>query len=231
MRNLDTGNSLVQADPATTRTVLSALKNVEISEQGAFYVSPEGNVVFKNRTNTIASAAGTPIQFNQTGDIPYRNLVFAFDDKLIVNESNVTRIGGTTQTYIDAASLAQYFPHVVNFSDLVIQTDADALSIAAIYVATRSDTTIRIDQMSIDLYEPLVPNGTILGLDYFDNVNISNIQPNNEVITKNLQIQGINWEITPNSWIGNFTTLEPITDGFIIGNSTYGVIGEDILTY
>lgn len=231
MRNIDIGNSLTQADPATNRTSLAALKNVETSEQGAFYMSPEGNAVFKNRSNVITSAGSTPIQFNQTGDIPYKNLVFAFDDKLIVNESNVTRVGGTTQTFIDANSLAQYFPHVVNFSDLVIQTDADAANIAGIYVGTRSDTTIRIDQMTVDLYDPLVPNGTIIDLDYFDNVNISNIQPNGSVITKNLQIQGINWEITPNSWIGNFTTLEPITDGLILDNTTYGLLDEDILAY
>jgi hypothetical protein len=231
MRNIDTGNTLTQADPATNRTALAALKNVETSEQGAFYIGADGNAVFKNRANTISSAGATPTQFNQTGGIPYKNLVFAFDDKLIVNESNVTRIGGTTQTYIDAASVAEYFPHVVNFADLVVQTDLDAANIAAIYVGTRSDTTIRIDQMTVDLYDPLVPNDTMLGLDYFDNVNISNIQPNGSVITKNLQIQGINWEITPNNWVGNFTTLEPITDGFIIGNSTYGIIGEDILSY
>ena len=231
MRTIDLGDSLTQADPATSRTALAALKNVETSEQGAFYISPEGNTIFKNRGNTISSAGGTPVQFNQTGGIPYKNLIFAFDDKLIVNQSTVTRLGGSPQTYIDLASVAEYFPHVVTFSDLVVQTDSEAANIAAIYVGTRSSTTIRIDQMSIDLYDPVVPNATILDLDYFDNVNISNIQPDGSTIVKNLQIQGVNWEITPNSWMGNFITLEPITDGFIIGNSTYGVIGEDILSY
>ena len=231
MRTIDTGNSLTQADPATNRTALNALINVENSEQGAFYISPEGNAIFKNRSNTISSAGGTPIAFNQTGGIPYKNLVFAFDDKLIVNTCSVTRVGGITQTNIDANSVATYFPHSVSFSDLVVQTDAEAANIAAIYVATRSTTTIRIDRMTVDLYDPLVPNDTILDLDYFDNVLISNIQPDSSVITKNLQIQGVSWDITPNSWTGTFTTLEPIVDGFIIGNSTYGVIGEDILSY
>ena len=231
MRSLDTGNTLTQADPATTRTPLAAIKNAETSEQGAFFCSPEGNVVFKNRANTISSAGATPTAFNQTGGIPYKNLVFAFDDKLIVNQSTVTRLSGSPQTYTDAASLAEYFPHVVNFSDLIVQTDAEAANIAAIYVGTRSSTTIRIDTMSVDLYDPLVPSDTMMALDYFDNVVITNIQPDGSTITKNLQIQGINWEITPNSWTGNYTTLEPITDGFIIGNSTYGIIGEDILSY
>jgi hypothetical protein len=231
MRTLDTGNSLTQADPATDRTSLNALVNVETSEQGAFYISPEGNAIFKNRSNTISSAGGTPIEFNQMGGIPYKNLIFAFDDKLIVNNCSVSRVGGTTQTYVDADSVATYFPHSISFSDLVVQTDTDAANIAAIYVATRSTTTIRIDRMTIDLYDPLVPNDTILGLDYFNNVLISNIQPDGSTITKNLQIQGVSWDITPNSWTGNFITLEPITDGFIIGNSTYGVLGDDILSY
>ena len=231
MRSVNTGNSLTQADPATSRTSLAAIQNVEVSEQGAFYISPEGNAIFKNRTNTIASAGGTPIQFNQTGDVPYKNLVFAFDDKLIVNQANVTRIGGTTQTNVDLDSLATYFPHSITYSDLVVDTDTEAANIAAIYVATRSTTTIRIDQMTIDLLDTAVPTGTILGMDYFDNVNISNVQPDGSTITKNLQVQGVAWDITPNRMLATFTTLEPITDGFIIGNSTYGVLGDDILSY
>ncbi len=231
MRILDTGNSLTQADPATTRTALNALKNVETSEQGAFYIDPEGNAVFKNRLNTISSAGGTPIAFNQSTGIPYKNLIFAFDDKLIVNQSTVTRVGGSPQIYSDAVSVAQYFPHVVNFNDLVIDTDSAAANIAAIYVGTRAGTSIRIDRMTIDLYDPLVPNGTILNLDYFDNVIITNVQPDGSTIVKNLQIQGVNWEITPNSWVGNFVTLEPITDGFILDSSTYGLLDDDILAY
>ena len=231
MRSVDTGNSLTQADPATSRTSLAAIQNVEISEQGAFYITPEGNAIFKNRSNTIKSAGNNPISFNQTGGIPYKNLVFAFDDKLIVNQANVTRIGGTTQTNVDVSSIATYFPHSITFSDLVVDTDTEAMNIAKIFVATRSTTTIRIDSMTVDLLDTAVPTGTVLGLDYFDNVNISNIQPDGSTITKNLQVQGVAWDITPNRMLATFTTLEPITDGFIIGNSTYGVLGDDILSY
>jgi hypothetical protein len=231
MRTVDTGNSLTQADPGTTRTALTAIVNAEFSEQGSFYCDSEGQAVFKNRANTIASAGGTPIEFNQTGDIPYKNLKFAFDDKLIINQATITAIGGVAQFAEDAGSVATYFPHSVNYNDLVIQSDTDANNIARIYVATRSDTTIRIDEMTIDLLDTAVPTDTILGIDYFQNVDISNIQPDGSTITKNLQVQGVAWDITPNRWLGTFTTLEPITDGFIIGNSTYGVLGDDILSY
>ena len=231
MRTIDTGDSLCQADPATTRTALNAIINAEFSEQGAFYMDAEGQAIFKNRNTVVASAGGTPIEFNQTGDIPYKNLAFAFDDKLIINQATITRIGGSPQFAEDAGSVATFFPHSVNYNDLVVQTDTDANNIARIYVSTRSDTTIRIDSMTVDLLDTAVPTDTMLGIDYFQNVDISNIQPDGSTITKNLQVQGVAWDITPNRWLGTFTTLEPITDGFIIGNTTYGVLGDDILGY
>jgi hypothetical protein len=231
MRSISTGDSLTQADAGNSRTSLSAIKNAEFSEQGAYYLSPEGNAIFKNRSEVISSAGVTPIAFNQTGGIPYKNLKFAFDDKLIVNQANITRLGGTTQVNVDADSVATYFPHSITSSDLVIQTDADAANIAAIYVATRSDTTIRIDEMTLDLLDTAVPTGTILGMDYFTNVLITNIQPDGSTITKNLQVQGVAWDITPSSWLGTFSTQETLVDGFILDNTYYGQLNDDILSY
>jgi hypothetical protein len=231
LRSIQTGNSTVQADPGTTRTALQSLVNAEFSEQGAFYMSPEGNAIFKNRATVIASAGGTPTQFNQTGGIPYANLVFAFDDKLIINQATITPIGGVAQYAEDTGSVATYFPHSVNYDNLIVQSNSEAMNIARIYVATRSTTTIRIDQMKLDLLDPNVPIGTILAMDYFDNVNISNIQPDGSTITKNLQVQGVSWEITPQRWFATLTTLEPIVDGFIISSPTYGVLSDDILSY
>jgi hypothetical protein len=231
MRSVETGNSLTVNDPATLRTSLGALQNCEFSEQGAFYITPEGNAIFKNRNTVISSAGETPTQFNQSGGIPYKDLKFAFDDKLIINTATMTKVGGTSQTALDANSIATYFPHSISVPELVIDTDENAMNIAKIYVATRSTTTIRIDQMTLDLFDPNVPTATILGMDYFNNVLITNIQPDSSTITKNLQVQGVTHDITPNSWITTLTTLEPIVDGFIVGDSTYGVLGEDILSY
>ena len=231
MRSIATGNSLTVADPATLRTSLSALQNCEFSEQGAFYITPEGNAIFKNRNTVIASAGATPTEFNQTTGIPYKNLKFAFDDKLIINTATMTKVGGTAQTALDADSIATYFPHSMSIADLVIDTDENAMNIAKIYVATRSSTTIRIDEMTLDLLDPDVPTATILAFDYYDNVLITNIQPDGSTITKNLQVQGIAHDITPNSWNTVVTTLEPTCDGFLIGDLTYGVLGDDILSY
>jgi len=231
MRQIDTGNTTCVADPGTARTSLDALFNAAFSEQGAFYIDQEGTAVFKNRTNTITSASATPIEFNQTGGIPYKNLTFAFDDKLIINSAGMTRVGGTQQVSENAASIAKYFPHQLNQENLVAQTDTDTLNIARIYVATRQETTIRIDGMLIDLQDTSVPTATILGLDYFTPLKITNIQPDGSTIVKTLQAQGFAWDITPNQMQVAITTLEPITDGFTLGSAVQGIIGTSVLAY
>lgn len=232
MRTIATGQSQCIADPATLRTSLNALKNVEFSEQGAFFINGSGTAVFKDRNTVVSSIAATPIEFNQTGGIPYRNLVFSFDDKLIINQASMQRYGSSTAQFAEnATSIARYFPHQYSAQELVIDTDANALNIAATYVATRAETTIRIDQMLVDLLDPAVPTDTIIGLDYFDNVRISNNQPDGSTIVKTLQVQGLKWEISPNAMQVTVTTLEPIVDGFIIGSTERGIIGVSAMTY
>jgi len=231
LRAIDAGSTTCQADPATNRSSLSAIQVAEFTEQGAFFVLPNGEVEFKDRADVVASLAAAPIEFNQTTGIPYADLKFAFDDKLIINSATMTRVGGTTVSSNDADSIAKYFPHGMNVENLIAQTDAQVQNIADIYVATRRETTIRIDAMTVDLLDTAVPTDTMIGLDYFDNVKITNVQPDGSTIVKTLQVQGLAWDITPNSMKCTVTTLEPIVEGFIIGSATSGIIGTSILGY
>jgi hypothetical protein len=231
MRDVAAGSTTCQADPGTSRPGLNALKNAEFTEQGAFYMDTSGAAVFKSRDEVVGSLANTPLEFNQTSGIPYQNLQFAFDDKLIINKGDFTRTGGTTQSISNEASITKYFPHGNVETDLIAETDAQVNNIVRIYVATRAETTIRIDAMTVNLQDPSVPTNTMLNLDYFSNLRISNIQPDGSTLVKTLQCQGLNWEITPNSMVVTVTTLEPIVEGFIIGNSNYGIIGQSIMSY
>lgn len=231
MRIIDAGSTTVQADPATTRSSLSAIQVAEFTEQGSFYVRADGEVEFRDRADVVGSLAPAPIEFNQTTGIPYANLKFAFDDKLIINSATMTRVGGTQVTANNPDSIAKYFPHGMNVENLIAQTDAQVTDIAKIYVATRAETTIRIDAMTVDLLDPNVPTDTMIGLDYFDNLKITNVQPDGSTIVKTLQAQGLAWDITPNSMKVTVTTLEPIVEGFIIGSPNYGIIGQSIMGY
>jgi hypothetical protein len=224
----------MQADPGTARTSLAAMQTVEISEYGALYVDAAGSFVFQDRTVTVSSIGATPTVFNDNGtDISYSNAVWRLDDTLVYNTASITRTGGTAQTATNAASVAKYFAHSYNQQNLLMQTDAVALDYARAYVASRAETSIRCDAITLDLYTNDYNNGIIaaLDLDFFDPVTVTTNQPGSSTLTKTLQVFGVAMSITPNSWKTTLTTLEPIIDGFIIGNSFYGILGTSVLSY
>ena len=234
MRDVDTGLTTLQADPGTARTALAALQTATNSEYGAIYVDASGSWTFQDRTVTVASVAATPVVFNDNGsDISYFNAVWRLDDTLVFNQANITRTGGTVQNATDAASVAKYFAHTYNQQDLLMQTDAVALDYARAYVASRAETSVRCDAIELDLYTDNYTAGTVaaLDLDFFDPVTITTNQPGSSTLTKTLQIFGVAHTVTPNKWRTTFTTLEPVIDGFVIGSSTYGVLGVNVLSY
>jgi hypothetical protein len=213
--SIGTGATTCVADPGTTRTVLEAIQTAEFTEQGAFYIDENGVATFKGRQFVYDAQAASPTVFNQTGTgINYAGITFALDDKTIVNKATVTRIGGTAQTYSDATSIAQYFTRSITATDMLMQTDANALALATAYVDSRKETSIRIETITLDLMTPSYTAGVTaaLSLDFFNTVDITNEQPGGSTIQKKLQVQGIAHNITPNTWTTTIATQEPLLD-------------------
>ena len=234
MRDIDAGLTTMQADPGTARTSLQAMQTVTDSEYGALYVDPTGSFTFQDRALTVSSIGATPTVFADNGTgIRYANAIWVLNDALVFNSATVSRAGGSPQNAINAASIAKYFLHSYNLQDLLMQTDAVALDYARAYVASRAETSIRCDAVELDLYTANYDTGIIaaLNLDFFDPITIITTQPGGSLLEKTLQIFGVSNTITPNSFKTVFTTLEPVIDGFIIGNIDYGVIGENVLSY
>jgi len=234
MRDIDAGLTTMQADPGTNRTSLQALFTVADSEYGAIYVDAAGSFVFQDRNVTVSSIGGTPTLFADDGTgIEYKDAAWVLNDVLIFNKATITRVGGTAQVAFNQASIDKYFLHSYFQNDLLMQSDAVALDYARAYVASRAETTIRVDSIALDLYTPNYNSGILaaLDLDFFDPITVITTQPGGSTLEKTLQIFGVAMSITPNSWKTTFTTLEPVIDGFIIGNVDYGVLGQNVLSY
>ena len=212
--SIGTGAPTCVVDPGTTRTVLEAIQTAEFTEQGAFYIDENGVATFKGRQFVYDAQAASPTVFNQTGGISYAGITFALDDKTIVNKATVTRIGGTAQTYSDATSIAAYFTRSITATDMLMQSDANALALATAYVDSRKETSIRIETITLDLMTPSYSAGitAALSLDFFNTVDITNEQPGGSTIQKKLQVQGIAHNITPNTWTTTIATQEPLLD-------------------
>jgi hypothetical protein len=234
MRDVDAGLTTMQADPGTNRTALAALTTVTTSEYGALYVDATGSFVFQDRAVTAGSIGGTPIVFADNGTgIVYFDASWILNDVLIFNKATITRNGGSPQVALNQASIDKYFLHSYFLDNLLMQSDSVALEYARAYVASRAETSIRVDAIVLDLYTPNYNTGIIaaLDLDFFDPIKVITTQPGGSTLEKTLQIFGVKMNITPNSWKTTFTTLEPVIDAFILNDTIYGTLDYNVLSY
>lgn len=234
LRNIDTGQSTLQADPGTSRNVLEALQTVENSEFGGIFVDGESVINFVGRDELITRPATSIYTFSDTGsDISYTNAVVAFDDTNLINDVTVTRSGGTAQNVFDQPSIDKYFLHSGIRDGILVQTDAEALNQAKGILATRKDPEVRIDSIQLNLYDDTNPNKPLAGvdIDLLDGITVTKTMPGATSVTQPSLVNAIHHDITKSSWNTTLYTSEPLLAGFVLNSTVSGILGEDVLSY
>jgi hypothetical protein len=234
LRNIDTGQSTLQADPGTSRNVLEALQTVENSEFGGIFVDGESIINFVGRDELITRPATSIYTFSDTGsDISYTNAVVAFDDTNLINDVTVTRSGGIAQNVFDQPSIDKYFLHSGIRDGILVQTDAEALNQAKGILATRKDPEVRIDSIQLNLYDDTNPNKPLAGvdIDLLDGITVTKTMPGATSVTQPSLVNAIHHDITKRSWNTTLFTSEPLLAGFVLNSTVSGILGEDVLSY
>jgi hypothetical protein len=236
MRVLELGNSTMQVDPGQQRSLLQAIQTVEQSEFGAFFMARSGKARFLDR-NTVSQLADiTPRYYsdnNAPGSLPYNSIDFAYDDQLILNDITVTRVGGTPQEVFDQDSIDTYFIKSGQRTDILVETDAEALDQANMLLVARKDADLRIDSMLLDITGDNDEDSVFINLtsDIYSLVFITKTMPGGSTVARELFIQGVQHDITPNSWTVKVLTAEPIIQAFILDSGTQGLLDVNALTY
>lgn len=236
MRQIDVGNSTMQVDPGGARSTLAAIQTVEQSEFGAFFTERSGKVVFLDRNAVQLAADVTPRYYSDTaqpGSLTYTNLDFAYDDQLILNDVTVTRLGGVPQNAFSAQSAALYFTKSGLRSDILVQTDEESDNQARTLLVARQDADLRIESMSLNMYSTNDDTTYFINTssDIYDLVVISKLMPGGSYITKELFIQGVQHDITPNTWNIKLLTAEPLIQAFILDSGNQGILSINNLSY
>lgn len=235
-RLIDVGDTTVQADPATNRTLLAACQNIEQTELGGFFIDAEGNAVFYSRNTVALKADETPLLFNDNGtDISYQSIDFAYDDTQIFNDITITRLGGTAQEVLSTSSIETYFIHSGSRSDLLMQTDAEALNQANMLLNARQNALLRIDSIGLNLMDSTESARIVAGLnsELFTLINVTKTAQASSTFSLELFVQGIQHDITPTTWATKLLTAEPIIQAFILDSTTQGVLDgtQGVLSY
>jgi len=234
LRNVDAGDTTLQADPGTARNALEALFTVEQSEFGGIFLDANGQVNFVSRNNLIATPAFPVYEFSDQGvDISYTNAVVALDDTNLINDVTITRSGGTAQNAFDQTSIDKFFLHSGTRSGILVQTNAEALDQAKGILATRKDPEIRIDSIQLNLYDDANPNKPLAGVDIelLDGVTVTKTTPGSTSVVQSSLVNAIHHDITKSSWMTTLYTTEPLLAGFVLNSDVSGILGEDVLSY
>ena len=231
--DIDTGDSTLQNDPGTTRSVLEAIQTATSSELGAFYMEGDGIARFVSRRNTIKAAAATPLVFDDDGtDISYSGISLAIDDTLLANDVTVQNEGGTPQNVSDSTSIDEFFTRSLSRTGLLLQSDSEALEQAQSILAARKTPQLRIDSITLQLADGnAARTSAALTTDFYTPITINRTQPNGNKITRTLIVQGISHDIRPDAWATTFSTSEQLIRGFVLDSPQDGILGSDVLAY
>ena len=234
LRNIDAGDSTLQADPGTDRDALQALFNVEQSEFGGIFLDGNGKVNFVGRNALIATPAFPVYEFSDQGtDISYTNAVVALDDTNLINDVTITRLGGQAMNAFDQDSIDKFFLHSGTRSGILVQTNAEALDQAEGILATRKDPEIRIDSIQLNLYDDANPNKPLAGVDIelLDGVTVTKTTPGSTSVVQSSLVNAIHHDITESSWMTTLYTTEPLLAGFVLDSDVSGILDADVLSY
>jgi hypothetical protein len=237
MREISTtATTTVQADTGASRSLLSACQTVEQTELGAFFVNELGFVEFLSRADIVTLSGGTPTLFSDqigSGDITYQAVQFDISDEQMINQVAVTRTGGITQVASDAASINDYFKHSRVRSG-IMETDLDAENQALTIISSRKEqgVNIQLNSLKVDAFGTDDPSRTVaaLNLDVFDPIQVTQTFPNGNVVSDTL-IGGVEYQITPRSFMVTFSCAQPFAVGFLLDSSVDGILDQDFITY
>ncbi len=230
LRQIDNGDVELQNDSGTTRTALAAIQTVEQTELGGFYIDGDGKATFRSRSWYSTQATQTPVDFDDDGTgYDYQTLDVAFDDTELSNSVTVTRESGTAQTATDSTSISNYFLRSYSRSGLLMRTNEEALAQANAILNYRKTPRLRVESIGMELVGTTARISTGLGLDIGDPIHVHRTMPGGSRIDVLLLVQGVAHDITPDRWFTTFTTAYPLSTSFILGDSTYGVLGTSTL--
>lgn len=238
MINASVGQSQMQADPGGNRSLLQAIQTIEQSEFGAFFMGRNGQAQFLDRNQISKLADVISGEFSDlnplpAGQFPYSQVDFAYDDQQILNDVAVQALGGPVYIATDADSILKYSYKSANRNDLLMLNTSEAEDQAKMIVATRKNADIRIDSMQLNMNSAINENNILLQLsmDIYFTINITKTMPGGSFITKEVFVQGVTHDVTPEQWNTTVYTAEPIIQAFILDSSTQGILDTNALSY
>ena len=227
-RSIAAGTSALGAYQIDANTnALSYLQKIAESEQGLCFIAANGNLTFTDRLSAaFATIAAT---FSDTGtDIPYQTLAVLYGQEQLYNRVQATVVSGTVQTASDATSQTEFGVSTFAIDNLLLASDAEALTLATSLVNTYSEPIYRFDDLTVSVSSLSAPNRAIvIGLEIGDVVAITRTYNTGTPAstTQNYAVERVQHTLTAAQHSATFgLRAASILYQFILDDVTFGVL-------
>jgi hypothetical protein len=235
-RDLDAGQSTLQ-ETTMDRSVWEELLLVQDSEIGQVFVDARGYVVFRDRHANATDAESVTAQLelgDGAGEVPFVDAPISYDDTTLNNVVRISNVGGTQQIAEDAASKQQYLIHTHDRSDLILETDTEAMDYASAILYQTKDPELRFPTVSVngnDDADALFPS--MLGFDYGTKISLTRRPPGGGTVTREGFIVGVAHDVPgPNEWRTTWTLQSSTLWTFLVlDDTTLGVLDSNALGF
>lgn len=208
--------------------VLTALREVEASEQGRLFAAADGDITLLSRYHHQEVTRGKTVQatFSDDGsDFGYGTFGMIRDDTNVRND--VTAQTSSFQSRSTNSTSITNYGRRSETVDTIVSTVAQTQGIAAGLVYWWKDAADRVD--AFEVIPPASDFGTLLGLELGDRIKVE-ITPmaTGSQIAKELLVDSISWRIGLSFWLLQIGGAPVPPSFFVLGS---GVLGTDRLGF
>jgi hypothetical protein len=129
--------------------VLSYAQDIAEAEQGLFFIARDGTLTFTDRVSAAFASSVADFSDDNGSGIKYQALSVLYGQEFLYNKIVTTVQGGIPQVADDVASQTEYGISTLSLSDLLLSSDAAALTLANDLLALYKEPTYRFDNMVV----------------------------------------------------------------------------------
>jgi hypothetical protein len=234
-RQIGTGSSNLGAYAVSAETnVLNYLQLVTTSEQGYLYMSANGTLTFKGRTEVLNQPADAVFTSNGTG-LPYQTLANEFGDELLYNYIVTQSPAGGPFDATDSASQALYQSQQYALTNLLNSSSSEVQALGQYLLGKYKEPVLRFTGLSNQLSAlSMAHQNACLNLELTDIASITKtfVTGSPSSVMQTVIVSGINHNITPGSHIISYTFES--TDGnqyFTLDDAIFGILDQNLLAF
>ena len=231
--SLESGESTLADDTVALGTSsLDYLQRINQSEQGYLFINGSGQLRFRKRTTSYS--ASIPLFTDQTpsaSEYKYTQVGVQFGTENLYNRITVTNEGGNTQVAENTTSQTDFLVRSLNITDLILDTDVQALAIAEFLLGKYQRPEFRFDSVTVSFAElSTADQNTLIALEPNDLVEVErNFSTGTPLaVSKYGIIEGISHRITITEHTITFA-LSPAQGSLRLDNVIFGILDSNTL--